>query len=200
VIDAIDLMACHTQESRNRMTATPLTQQSTVSQASSLPPPSGDDFDGFYAANVGPITAQIRAYVGDLSEAEDLVAEAFCRALARWKTISAYDNPATWVRRVAWNLATSRLRRAAVVKRFLLWQRPQAAAGPQPDRVDLEQALSELNPRHRKAVILRYMAGMTSAAIAAQEGVAESTVRSWLTRGKAALAERLRIDLFEEQR
>lgn len=47
------------------------------------------------------------------------------------------------------------------------------------------------------------MAGMTTAEIADQEGVAETTVRSWLTRGKAALAQRLRIDDdpdFEEHR
>jgi RNA polymerase sigma-70 factor, ECF subfamily len=179
------------------MTASPLVQQSTVSRAS---PAARTDFDGFYAANVDQITAQIRAYVGDLTEAEDLVAEAFCRALARWGSISAYDNPAVWVRRVAWNLATSRLRRAAVVRRFLRRQRPATAEGPGPERIDLEQALAELNVRHRKAVILRYMAGMTTAEIADQEGVAESTVRSWLTRGKAALVERLRIDDFEENR
>ena len=184
------------------MTASPVVQQSTVSHNVAGNTVSADraDFNGFYAANVGPITAQIRAYVGDLAEAEDLVAEAFCRALARWGAISAYDNPATWVRRVAWNLATSRLRRAAFVRRFLRRQRPATAEGPGPERLDLEQALSELNERHRKAVILRYMAGMTSAEIAEQEGVAEATVRSWLTRGKAALAERMRIDDFEEQR
>ncbi|THV22104.1 sigma-70 family RNA polymerase sigma factor [Glycomyces paridis] len=175
-------------------------RQSTVSHFSAVSSAAGADFDGFYAANVGQITAQIRAYVGDLAEAEDLVAEAFTRALARWKTISAYDNPATWVRRVAWNLATSKLRRGAVLRRLLRTQRQASAEGPQPDRIDLEYALAQLNVRHRKAVILRYMAGMTTAAIAEQEGVAESTVRSWLTRGKAALAERLRIEEYEEQR
>jgi RNA polymerase sigma-70 factor (ECF subfamily) len=179
------------------MTASPVVQQSIVSRAS---PETRADFDGFYAANVDQITAQIRAYVGDLAEAEDLVAEAFCRALARCGSIGSYDNPATWVRRVAWNLATSRLRRATVLRRFLRRQRPAVAEAPGPDRLDLEQALSELNVRHRKAVILRYMAGMSTAEIADQEGVAESTVRSWLTRGKAALAERLRIEDFEENR
>ncbi|MCD0442400.1 sigma-70 family RNA polymerase sigma factor [Glycomyces sp. A-F 0318] len=165
----------------------------------SLTAASRPDFDGFYAANVNPITAQIRAYVGDLAEAEDLVAEAFCRALGRWRTISAYDNPAVWVRRVAWNLATSRLRRRAVLRRLLLRQRPAHVEGPRPDRIDLEQALAELKERHRKAVVLYYLADMTTAEIAEQEGVAETTVRSWLTRGRAALAERLRIDEPEER-
>lgn len=157
------------------------------------------EFDAFYANNIGQITAQIRAYVGDHAEAEDLVAEAFTRALTRWKTLSAYDNPAVWVRRVAWNLATSRLRHGTFVRRFLRRQRIADVEGPQPDRVDLERALAVLNERHRKAIILHYIAGMTSAEIADQEHVAESTVRTWLARGRAALAERLRIDDFKEQ-
>ncbi|NUQ89464.1 MAG: SigE family RNA polymerase sigma factor, partial [Glycomyces artemisiae] len=98
------------------------------------------EFDAFYAANIGQITAQIRAYTGDHAEAEDITAEAFLRALVRWKTLSAYDNPATWVRRVAWNLATSRLRRGAFTRRFLRRQRTADIEGPQPDRVDLERA------------------------------------------------------------
>ncbi|SDD47744.1 RNA polymerase sigma-70 factor, ECF subfamily [Glycomyces harbinensis] len=181
------------------MAASSLAPSSNMYRTPPAAPASYADFDGFYAANVGPITAQIRAYVGDLQEAEDLVAEAFCRALGRWKTISAYDNPATWVRRVAWNLATSKLRRGAVLRRLLLRQRPIHIEGPQPDRIDLELALSELKERHRKAVILYYLADMTTAEIAEQEGVAEATVRSWLTRGRAALAELLRIDTTEER-
>ncbi|MQM25271.1 sigma-70 family RNA polymerase sigma factor [Glycomyces sp. NEAU-7082] len=157
------------------------------------------EFDAFYAANIGRITAQIRAYVGDHAEAEDLVAEAFTRALTRWRTLSTYDNPAVWVRRVAWNLATSRHRSGAFLRRFLRRQRITDVEGPGPDRVDLERALAELNERHRRAIILHYIAGMTGAEIADQEGVAESTVRTWLARGRAALADRLRIDDLKEQ-
>jgi RNA polymerase sigma-70 factor (ECF subfamily) len=156
------------------------------------------EFDDFYAANIGPITAQIRAYTGDHAEAEDLVAEAFLRALTRWKTLSGYENPAAWVRRVAWNLATSRLRRGTFIRRFQRRQRIADVEGPGPDRVDLERALAGLGERHRKAIILHYIAGMTTVEIAEQERVAESTVRTWLARGRAALAERLRIDDFEE--
>ncbi|MEU6249191.1 RNA polymerase sigma factor [Glycomyces sp. NPDC047010] len=157
------------------------------------------EFDAFYANNIGQITAQIRAYTGDHAEAEDITAEAFLRALTRWKTLSAYDNPATWVRRVAWNLATSRLRRGAFTRRFLRRQHVTDIEGPQPDRVDLERALATLGERHRKAIVLHYIAGMTGAEIADQERVAESTVRTWLARGRAALAERLRIDETKEQ-
>lgn len=157
------------------------------------------EFDDFYAANVRAVTAQIYAYTGDRAEAEDLVAEAFTRGLARWRRLRDYENPAAWVRRVAWNLATSHLRRRAVTQRFLGKQRETPADGPDGDRIDLMRALARIGPKHRKAVILRYMAGMSVAEIAVQEGVAEATVRSWLTRGKTALAGRLSVYEMEQR-
>src|SRR5262245_44097437 len=69
------------------------------------------DFDGFYSAHFRVIALQLHAYVGDLTEAQDLVQEAFCRAYTRWDQVAEYDDPVAWVRRVAWNLATSRWRR-----------------------------------------------------------------------------------------
>lgn len=159
-----------------------------------------NEFDDFYAANVRALTSQLLAYTGNKAEAEDLVAEAFCRALARWKKVREYQNPTAWVRRVAWNLATSQLRRRGVVQRFLNRQRETYETAPDGDRVDLMRALAGITPNHRKAVILRYMAGLTVTDIAEQEGVAEATVRSWLFRGKAALAERLSVQDEKEQR
>jgi DNA-directed RNA polymerase specialized sigma24 family protein len=55
-------------------------------------------------------------------EAQDVVQEAFCRALTQWREISTYEEPVAWVRRVAWNLATSQIRRSLV-------GRGQASAG-----------------------------------------------------------------------
>jgi RNA polymerase sigma-70 factor, ECF subfamily len=98
------------------------------------------------------------------------------------------------------DLATSRLRRGAFIRTFLRRQRVADVEGPEPDRIDLERALAGLNERHRKAIILHYIAGLSGAEIADQERVAESTVRTWLARGRAALAERLRIDDTKEQR
>src|SRR5687767_10714044 len=69
------------------------------------------DFDEFYAARFQGVALQLYAYMGDLAEAQDLAQEAFCRALVRWEKIKEYDDPARWVRRVAWNLAKSRFRR-----------------------------------------------------------------------------------------
>lgn len=150
------------------------------------------DFNDFYAANYADITVQVHAYFGDLHEAQDVVQEAFCRALSRWRQISTYDDPAAWVRRVAWNLATSRWRRLRTIRAFDRRQRGEPVVdGPGPDHVALVRALATLPVAQRRAMVLRYLADLPVAEIAAREGVPEGTVRSWLHRGRVVLGELL---------
>ncbi|GAB7052962.1 RNA polymerase sigma factor [Catenuloplanes indicus] len=153
------------------------------------PPP--EEFAELYRGHFHRLAVQLYAYLGDHAEAQDLTQEAFVRALERWDTISGYDDRAAWVRRVAWNLATSRLRRVQIAFRHLARQREQHVAGPEPDHVDLVRALATLPGRQRRALVLHYLGGLSTAEIAVQESVAEGTVRSWLTRGRTALAARL---------
>jgi hypothetical protein len=55
----------------------------------------------------------------------------------------------------------------------------------------LTAALAKLPPKHRLAVVLHYLAHLSTSEIARQHNVAEGTVRSWLSRGRAQLAEQL---------
>jgi RNA polymerase sigma-70 factor (ECF subfamily) len=151
----------------------------------------GERFDDFYAANFNPLVAQLTAYVGDLSEAQDVVQEAFCRAWPRWEKLAGYDDPAAWVRRVAWNIATSRWRRMKTALSFSRRQRLEMVDGPGPDRVALDRALATLPDNHRRAVILHYLVGMSVAEIAVDCEVAAGTVKSWLHRARAALGPQL---------
>lgn len=161
--------------------------------------PDTPSFDEVYAAHYADLTVQLYAYFGDRQEAQDVVQEAFVRALARWRTVSAYDDPVAWVRRVAWNLAVSRWRRARTALTFVRKQRRDEAqtAGPNPERVALVEALGTLPDTLRRAMVLRYLADLTIAEIARREGVAEGTVKSWLHRGRAALAVELGADSTE---
>ncbi|MEU4426790.1 SigE family RNA polymerase sigma factor [Actinoplanes sp. NPDC024001] len=152
-------------------------------------------FDEVYAAHYADLTVQLYAYFGDRQEAHDVVQEAFYRALVRWKSVAEYDDPVAWVRRVAWNLAVSRWRRARTALSFVRRQpriEPQSD-GPGPERVALVAALGTLPDRHRRAMVLHYMADMPVAEIAQREGVATGTVKSWLSRGRAALAAELNL-------
>jgi RNA polymerase sigma-70 factor (ECF subfamily) len=59
------------------------------------------------------------------------------------------------------------------------------------DLVALVQALKALPTQQREAVVLHHMAGVPIDQIAAQLGAPVGTVKSWLSRGRVALARRL---------
>jgi RNA polymerase sigma-70 factor, ECF subfamily len=145
-------------------------------------------FDDFYAAEFHRLTVQLYAYTADVGLAQDAVQEAFTRAWPRWDRLSAYDNPAAWVRRVAMNVATSRWRRARVARAHARYHREPLTDGPNPDRVALARAMATLPERQRRALVLFHVADLSVSEIAVQEGVAEGTVKAWLHRGRAALA------------
>jgi len=148
------------------------------------------EFADFYAATFHGLCLQLYAYTGDLSSAQDVVQEAFCRALPRWSTLSGYDDPAAWVRKVAWNLATSRwrqLRRLAGLSHVP----DETVSPPDVERLDLMNALATLPARQRQAVVLHYLADTSVLEIAGIMGTTEGTVKSWLHRARIALAEHL---------
>jgi RNA polymerase sigma-70 factor (ECF subfamily) len=151
-------------------------------------------FEEFYAASFQGVATQLYAYTGDLDQAHELVQEAFCRAFARWSKLQGYDDPAAWVRRVAFNLANSRWRRLRTATAYLRKQRVEHVVGPSPDRVTAIAAIALLPEKQRRAVVLHYLADLSVAEIADQEGVAVGTVKSWLHRGRAALAAHIGAD------
>jgi len=148
-----------------------------------------DDFDSFYLAHFERLVMQLYAYTADLAHAQDVVQEAFARALPRWSKVSAYNDPVGWVRRVAWNLATSRWRQVRRFRSYAIRHREDHASGPSPDRVALTRALATLPQHHRQAVVLHYLADLPISEIAASMGVPEGTVKSWLHRARKTLAE-----------
>lgn len=155
------------------------------------------EFTALYQARFGDLAAQLYAYTGDTGEAQEVVQEAFLRAWQRWQQIGRYDDPVAWVRRVAWNLATSRHRKVAVFRRFAA---KIAAADHEkpvgPERVALVNALRKIPEQHRRALVLHYLADLSVADIAHEVAVAEGTVKSWLHRGRAELAKHLTDDPF----
>jgi RNA polymerase sigma-70 factor (ECF subfamily) len=149
------------------------------------------DFDALYQARYGDVVAMLHAYLGDLGEAQDLAQEAFCRAWQRWRAVATYDEPLVWVRRVAMNLATSRWRRLRVAKAHLRRERPVDVPPLGPDHVALVAALRRLPSDQRRAVVLHHVVDLPVADVAHEMQVAVGTVKSWLHRGRAALAAQL---------
>lgn len=147
------------------------------------------DFATLYQTQYGRVAAQLYAYLSDRAEAEDVTQEAFLRAWQRWDTISRYDDPVAWVRRVAFNLATSRWRRIAAGGRALRRHGvPDPVAAVEPGHVALVAALRKLPERHRLAVVLHYIADLPVKEVAILTGAATGTVVSWLHRARSKLA------------
>ena len=119
---------------------------------------------------------------------------AITRSIARFDGRAAFT---TWSHRIAVNAALDEVRgarrRAVPASDHLARHDPPAprAAGPERvvDRLDLEAALAALPEDFRVAVVLRDVADLDYAEIAATLDIPIGTVRSRIARGRAALAD-----------
>lgn len=156
---------------------------------------SAEDFDAFYHGSRRRLLVQLYAACGDLGEAQDCLQDAYLRAWQRWPRLAGYDNPEAWVRTVAMRLAINRWHKARSTVRAWTRHGPdQPQAEPSPDSVALAASLRRLPWPQRQALVLHHIAGLPVVDIAAETGVPESTVKTRLARGRAALANQL----FEE--
>jgi RNA polymerase sigma-70 factor (sigma-E family) len=160
-------------------------------------------FAEFYQGARDDCLRVVFASVGDRPTAEDLVAEAFARAWARWHTVSRHPAPAAWVVRTAFNARVSwwrRYRREVAL--------PESAAetalhdGGIDGAVDRElmTALLRLPARQRQVVALRIFLDLDTARTAQTLGIAPGTVTAHLARAMAALREELSGVIEQEQR
>src|SRR5215469_18328639 len=69
------------------------------------------DFAEFYRRSRDECLRTVLISVGDQDTAQELVAEAFARACASWRTVSKHPAPAAWVVRTALNVNISWWRR-----------------------------------------------------------------------------------------
>jgi RNA polymerase sigma-70 factor (sigma-E family) len=155
-----------------------------------------DEFDEWFLALHPRVLVAAQRLLGDRAEAEDVVAEAFARALVRWSRIGRLDHRDAWVFRVAVNGALDALRR-----------RPRRSAAEPPERATdvaatelrlvLTEALRRLSRRQREAVVLRYVGGLSEREVAEALDVSVETARTHLKRGLAAL--RADMTLREEE-
>lgn len=147
-----------------------------------------------YHACYRRLVAQLYAFTNDVTEAQDVVQEAFARALARPGALHGIDNPEAWLRTVAINLIRRRWRRRRLLDTILLRERPVqrlAEPGPEPHRADLSSALAAIPRQYREVVVLHYLADLSVDEVAAVLAVPVGTVKSRLSRARAALAARL---------
>jgi RNA polymerase sigma-70 factor (sigma-E family) len=147
-------------------------------------------FTEFYESARDDCLRVVFASVGDRQAAEDLVAEAFARAWARWRTVSRHPAPRAWVVRTALNAHVSWWRKHR--REVPLPESYQAAsAGGLDAPVDraLMTALARLPVRQRQVVALRLFLDLDITSTAATLGIAPGTVTAHMTRAIATLRE-----------
>jgi len=119
----------------------------------------------------------------DQSEAEDAVHDAAVQAWLHWKELRDQESMDAWFDRILVNGCRARMRRRSIHP--LPLSDPPEAPGHDTfagvhERDVLHRALATLDADHRIAVVLRYIADLTPAEIAARTGEREGTVKSRL--------------------
>lgn len=127
--------------------------------------------------------------------AADAVQEAFIEADRRWRTVSGYDDPAAWVRRVAINRLRNARRNHARRTEILATIRPVPADDLTEALLDLRAAVDALPERMRLAVCLHYLADLPVVDVARALEVAEGTVKSTLHDARQRLRDRVEEQL-----
>ncbi|MCW2607759.1 MAG: putative polymerase ECF-subfamily sigma factor [Frankiales bacterium] len=148
-----------------------------------------EGFEAFYAAAYPRTVAVLLRTTGSRDEAEDVAQEAFARLVGRWERVSGYEDPEAWVRTVAFRIATSRWRRARTAAAALLRLGPAPDVDPPgTDALTVDAVLSRLSPAHRQVLVLHHGLGLGIEDVARQLGIAPGTVKSRLSRARAAAA------------
>ena len=157
-------------------------------------------FAEFYRRSRDDCLRTVLISVGDQDTAQELVAEAFARACASWRTVSRHPAPAAWVVRTALNTNISRWRRhrreVAVPDPSVVADLP-AGDGVADSSVDprLMTALMRLPARQRQVVALRLLLDLDTRATAEVLGITPNTVMAHMAHALSAL----RNDLMPER-
>lgn len=135
------------------------------------------------------LVGQLFGICGDLTGAEEVVQEAFVRAMTHGRSFRRADNPQAWLRRVAINVQRNRWRSSQVAARLSSKvQSPRPLLDLSPDHVALIAALRTLPAEQREAIVLHHIADLPVHEVAESLSVPEGTVKARLVRGRAALA------------
>ena len=146
-----------------------------------------NDARELYVASFARLVRVVALVGGDPAEAEDIVQEAFARLLPRWRVVAEYDDPEAWVRKVAFRLLSKRRRRLRQQAAHRETELPDADP-PTDAGIDVLRALAKLPLGQRQVLVLHHLLDLPLAAVAAELGLPEGTVKSRLARARTAIA------------
>jgi RNA polymerase sigma-70 factor (sigma-E family) len=149
-----------------------------------------DDFADFVSADATRLMRIAYLLTGDHEAAEDLLQETLERVYVAWPRV---DNPFAYARAALASRAANRWRDRARRREAPLTDAADVAhAGADgseriAQRDELVRALTQLGPRQRATVVLRYLEDLSEAETAAALGCSVGTVKSQTSRALARL-------------
>lgn len=162
----------------------------------------GGDFDAFVLGASSQLLRAAHLLTGDRGAAEDLVQDVLERLYVAWPRV---QDPGAYVRRSLVHAAANRWRRLGRRPELPLSSADDPAVpdssvqGAERDR--LVVALTQLPPRQRAVVVLRFLQDQSEAQTAEALGVSPGTVKSQSSRALRRLRDLLVEDpLVEESR
>ena len=147
------------------------------------------EYDWYFRACFAPVSRTVFLIVHDRMLAEDITQEALYRMLRHWRTVSTYERPEAWVRRVAIRMAVREVQRA--VARPAKERLAQPVAHESVPDPDVARAVAGLAPMQRAVVVLFYFEDRPVHEIAELLQVSDSTVKQHLHRARHRLAAQL---------
>ncbi|MGX8699525.1 MAG: RNA polymerase sigma factor [bacterium] len=165
----------------------------------------GDEaaFEALVRANERLVYAAARKLTGDAEEALDVAQEAFLRA---WRHLEKYRGEArfgVWLYRLTYNCAMDAIRKR---RETLSLDADEEEGGALPEMADeaplpeetvlreeqrreVREAIAALDPEKREILVLRELNGLSYEEIGHALGLEAGTVKSRISRARAALAE-----------
>ena len=158
-----------------------------------------EDFERLYEEHARPLFGFLVYRTGDRVQAEDLLGEAFLRALrARRRFDRRRGSEKAWLYSIALNVLRDEVRRSAAESRALERVEAVAATDRAPgvevveDRDLVMRALDTLSPEEREAIALRYGGQLTVPEMARALDLPLRTVESRVHRALRKLRQDLR--------
>src|SRR5215210_503438 len=136
-----------------------------------------------YERYAGPIMRFCRSRLPSSEEAEDAVQHTFLNAYRSLRTGMVPRAEAAWLYKIAENVCHERRRSA--------WRRSRVEVVSDDGLVGVADALAELTPNQRRAILLREWQGLSYREIAQELGLTQAAVETLLFRARRSLAQKL---------
>ena len=149
-------------------------------------------FESLAQRHVRMVLSLIRQRIQDEHAAQDAAQETLFSAYLHLHQLKKPREFAAWLYRIAVRQAcTGRARRLPTTEHGAESTEDTESRLQKERRRAVREAVGELEEPHRLVVTMRYLEGLNATEIATRMGVAEGTVRSWLSRARPVLRKKL---------